>query len=46
MTARGRQRYLNYLKVLEQVVRDAAQAAKRGPAPHVPSVGQRRLKPT
>ena len=31
MTARGRQRYLNYLKVLEQVVRDAAQAAKRGP---------------
>ncbi|HJZ34166.1 MAG TPA: transcriptional regulator [Hyphomicrobiaceae bacterium] len=28
VTAQGRQRYLGYLKVLEQVVRDAARAAK------------------
>ena len=28
ITAQGRQRYLDYLKVLEQVVRDAASAAK------------------
>src|SRR4051794_10485629 len=28
ITAQGRQRYLDYLKVLEQVVRDAAGAAK------------------
>jgi DNA-binding transcriptional ArsR family regulator len=28
ITARGRQRYLDYLTVLEQVVRDAAAAAK------------------
>jgi len=28
VTAQGRQRYLGYLKVLEQVVRDAAGAAK------------------
>src|SRR5258708_7895040 len=32
ITARGRQRYLDYLKVLEQVVRDAAGAAKTGSA--------------
>jgi DNA-binding MarR family transcriptional regulator len=30
ITAQGRQRYLDYLKVLEQVVRDAASAAKAG----------------
>lgn len=30
ITAKGRQRYLDYLKVLEQVVRDAAGAAKAG----------------
>src|SRR6201988_2687379 len=28
ITAEGRRRYLDYLKVLEQVVQDAAQAAK------------------
>ena len=33
ITARGRQRYLDYLKVLEQVVRDAADAAKGESAP-------------
>jgi DNA-binding transcriptional ArsR family regulator len=36
ITARGRQRYLDYLTVLEQVVRDAAAAAKDKPA--VPGV--------
>ena len=41
ITARGRQRYLDYLKVLEQVVRDASSAAKAGSAPF----GLRRLKP-
>jgi len=40
ITAEGRRRYLDYLKVLEQVVQDAAQAAKK-PA----SLGLRRLKP-
>jgi DNA-binding MarR family transcriptional regulator len=48
ITEKGRQRYLDYLKVLEQVVRDAASAAKTGstrdaqtgPAPH----GMRRLR--
>jgi DNA-binding MarR family transcriptional regulator len=48
ITASGRQRYLDYLKVLEQVVRDAASAAKggaprgaqAGPASH----GLRRLR--
>jgi len=40
ITAQGRQRYLDYLKVLEQVVRDAASAAKAGAAP----TGLRRLK--
>jgi DNA-binding HxlR family transcriptional regulator len=37
ITAQGRQRYLDYLKVLEQVVRDAASAAKAAP-------GLRKLK--
>jgi len=41
ITPQGRQRYLDYLKVLEQVVRDAASAARSGPA----SPGFRRLKP-
>jgi len=41
ITAQGRQRYLNYLKVLEQVVRDAASAAKAGATP----AGLRGLKP-
>jgi len=45
ITAKGRQRYLAYLKVLEQVVRDAAEAAKanvaRGaqPDPGSPALG-------
>jgi DNA-binding MarR family transcriptional regulator len=33
ITAQGRQRFLDYLGVLEQVVRDAAGAAKPGAAP-------------
>jgi DNA-binding MarR family transcriptional regulator len=33
ITAEGRRRYLAYLAVLEQVVRDAAGAAKAGAAP-------------
>jgi hypothetical protein len=41
ITPRGRHRYLDYLAVLEQVVRDAASATKRSAAPSV----QRRLKP-
>ena len=41
ITANGRKRYLEYLKVLEQVVRDAASAAKAGAA----SLGSARLKP-
>ena len=32
ITAEGRKRYLDYLKVLEQVVRDAANTAKAGAA--------------
>ena len=40
ITAEGRQRYLEYLKVLEQVVRDATSAAKAGSAP----LGLSRLK--
>ena len=41
LTAEGRQRYLGYLEVLEQVVRDASSAAKgAGAPPHA-----RRLKP-
>jgi DNA-binding MarR family transcriptional regulator len=41
ITPQGRRRYLDYLTVLEQVVRDAASAAKAGTAP----AGFRRLKP-
>ena len=40
ITAEGRQRYLDYLKVLEQVVRDAANAAKAS----APPLSVRRLK--
>jgi DNA-binding MarR family transcriptional regulator len=40
ITAEGRQRYLDYLKVLEQIVRDAASAAKTS----VPPLSVRRLK--
>jgi DNA-binding MarR family transcriptional regulator len=46
ITARGRQRYLDYLKVLEQVVRDAASVAKAGSASGLASLGLRRLKTT
>jgi DNA-binding MarR family transcriptional regulator len=41
ITAEGRRRYLGYLKVLEQVVRDAASAARTSPVPS----NLRRLKP-
>jgi DNA-binding MarR family transcriptional regulator len=43
LTAKGRQRYLDYLKVLEQVVRDAARAAKSSAG--TTSTSSRRLKP-
>ena len=46
ITAQGRQRYLGYLKVLEQVVRDAARAAKTGSVPDVASLGLGKLKAT
>jgi DNA-binding MarR family transcriptional regulator len=41
ITPEGRRRYLDYLAVLEQVVRDAARAAKPG----APPVSLRRIKP-
>ena len=50
ITAQGRRRYLDYLKVLEQVVQDAASAAKPGAIkpgalkPGSPPLGGRRLK--
>jgi DNA-binding MarR family transcriptional regulator len=44
ITAQGRRRYLDYLKVLEQVVQDAASAAKVGSARGANPVGARRLK--
>jgi DNA-binding MarR family transcriptional regulator len=43
ITAHGRQRYLDYLKVIEQVVRDAASATAGASAP---ALGLRRLKTT
>jgi DNA-binding MarR family transcriptional regulator len=46
ITSQGRQRYLDYLKVLERVVRDAASAAKAGSAARPTSFGLRRLKMT
>ena len=44
ITPKGRQRYLDYLKVLEQVVRDAARAAKAGTSSGA-GANPRRLKP-
>src|SRR5262245_17911106 len=44
ITPQGWQRYLEYLKVLEQVVRDAAHAAKSG-ASSGAGASPRRLKP-
>jgi DNA-binding MarR family transcriptional regulator len=48
ITAQGRRRYIDYLKVLEQVVQDAASAARtgsaRGAARGLASLGARRLK--
>jgi hypothetical protein len=44
ITAQGRRRYLDYLKVLEQVVQDAASAAKAGRARGSAPLGPRRLK--
>ena len=44
ITPQGRQRYLDYLKVLEQVVRDAASAAKKGSESGATPAGLRRLK--
>ena len=41
ITPAGRRRYLDYLAVLEQVVRDAAGAARKGATP----LGFARLKP-
>ena len=46
ITAQGRERYLDYLKVLEQVVRDAARAAKGAGVPDLASLGLGKLKPT
>jgi DNA-binding MarR family transcriptional regulator len=43
ITAQGRRRYLDYLKVLEQVVQDAASAAPTG-ANQADSLAGRRLK--
>jgi DNA-binding MarR family transcriptional regulator len=40
LTTSGRKRFIGYLGVLEQVVRDAAQAGERGPDP-----GRRGLDP-
>jgi hypothetical protein len=44
ITAQGRRRYLDYLKVLEQVVQDAASAAKTGSTRGPVAQGARRLK--
>jgi DNA-binding MarR family transcriptional regulator len=44
ITPQGRRRYLDYLKVLEQVVQDAASAAKTGSARGPSPLGARRLK--
>jgi DNA-binding MarR family transcriptional regulator len=48
ITAQGRHRYLDYLKVLEQVVRDAAKTASKAATKSAPpgaAAGARRLKP-
>jgi len=44
ITAQGRRRYLEYLKVLEQVVQDAASAARAGPPRPAAPVGGRPLR--
>ena len=44
ITAQGRRRYLDYLKVLEQVVQDAAAAAEVGVVRGTGPLGTRRLK--
>ncbi|HLH94474.1 MAG TPA: transcriptional regulator [Xanthobacteraceae bacterium] len=45
ITQQGRRRYLEYLKVLEQVVQDAASAARAGPPRGAAApLGARRLK--
>ena len=44
ITAQGRRRYLDYLKVLEQVVQDAAAAAEVGTVRSAGPLGARRLK--
>jgi DNA-binding transcriptional ArsR family regulator len=44
LTAEGRRRYLDYVAVLEQVVRDAAEAAGQAPGKSRPARGGR-LKP-
>ncbi len=44
ITAQGRRRYLDYLKVLEQVVQDAATAAQLGAARGESPLPARRLK--
>jgi DNA-binding HxlR family transcriptional regulator len=46
ITALGRKRYVEYLKVLEQVVRDAARAAKGAGVSDLASLSLGKLKPT
>ena len=46
ITALGRKRYVEYLKVLEQVVRDAARAAKSAGVTDIGSLGLGKLKTT
>ena len=41
LTQAGRQRFLDYLAVLERVVRDAAEAAQESDLPAAPSVAHR-----
>ncbi len=45
LTAAGRQRFLDYLVVLEQVVRDAAAAEQRAGAGQSAPTGRLRLRP-
>jgi hypothetical protein len=45
LTAAGRQRFLDYLVVLEQVVRDAAAAEQRAGAGQSGQTGRLRLRP-
>jgi DNA-binding MarR family transcriptional regulator len=47
MTEPGRERFLEYIAVLENVVADAVQASKHAPATEPPTVtGARRVSPT